>query len=96
MNDRIEMTVKMQVTHAQGLALQAMFKHWNLLAGWGSSRDISFYVDGDGNFHPDCKISFDGEIPELTEEIEESAIVSGKHTGDLKYDFDAIAWMLHT
>jgi hypothetical protein len=36
------MTVKMQVTPAQALALQAMFKHWNRLASWGSSRMIGF------------------------------------------------------
>lgn len=47
MAERLEMTVKMQVTPAQALALQAMFQHWNRLASWGSSRMIGFFVDGD-------------------------------------------------
>ena len=95
MNERIEMTVKMQVTVPQALALQAMFKHWNRLAGWGSSRMIGFYVDGDGNFKPKCECSFSEPVPELTEELEKAAIVSDDGHGTLNFDFDGPAWKLH-
>ena len=93
--EKIEMTVKMQVTPAQALALQAMFRHWNRLASWGSSRMIGFYVDGDGNFKPECKVSYSEPMPFLTEELENAAIVSDDKNGTLEFDFDGIAWKLH-
>ena len=95
MSERIEMTVKMQVTIAQGLALKAMFEHWNKMSSWGCSRDISFHVDGDGNFHPKAEISFNGEIPKLTDELSKKAISNNDANGNLGFDFDAIAWALH-
>lgn len=95
MSDRIEMTIKLQVTPAQGLALQTMMNHWNLLSSWGSSRYIAFYVDGDGNFHPKAECRFSGEIPELTEEMEKKAISKDDGDGNLGFDFDGIAWALH-
>ncbi len=95
MNERVEMTVKMQVTPAQGLALKAMFEHWNRMSSWGCSRNISFYVDGDGNFHPKADISFSEELPELTDELSKKAICNDDKNGDIGFDFDAIAWALH-
>ena len=95
LHERIEMTVKMQVTPAQALTLQAMFNHWNRLAGWGSSRMIGFFVDGDGNFKPKCEIDFSETLPELTEELTKAAIVSDDGNGTLSFDFDGIAWKLH-
>jgi hypothetical protein len=64
MSEQIEMTVKMQVTEPQALALQAMFNHWNRLASWGSSRMIGFYADGDGDFNPKCVVSFSAPVHE--------------------------------
>ena len=95
MSKRVEMTVKMQVTPAQGLALQAMFEHWNRMSNWGCSRAISFYADGDGNFHPKAVVSFDEKIPELTEEMRTKAAQDEKGNGDVLFDFDPIAWMLN-
>lgn len=95
MSDRVEMTVKMQVTPSQGLALRAMFEHWNKLACLGSSRNIAFYVDGDGNFRPQVEIILPDSIPELTDEMRDAAMVSGKESGHAVFDFDPIAWMLH-
>lgn len=100
MTERLKMTVELDVTVPQALALQAMFKHWNRLASWGASRMISFYVDGDGNFKPNCKFSFSEELPELTEELEKAAVcnpeeLNNNGSGDLKFDYDPIAWRLH-
>lgn len=95
MTDRVEMTVSLQVTPAQGLALQAMFEHWNKLASWGSSRRIAFFVDGDGNFKPKAKVQFSKNLPDLTEEMKSRSVVDGQNSGDLLFDFDPIAWMLH-
>lgn len=90
--DRTKMVIEMQVTQAQGLALQAMFEHWNYLAGIGGSRKIGFYVDGDGNFKPDCQIAFESNV-ELTDEMRDISIVEDNN-GDRTYDFDPIGWML--
>ena len=94
MSERLEMTVKLQVTPAQGLALQAMFKHWNLLSAIGSSRNISFFVDGDGDFHPKAEVAFSTTIPELTEELATKAISKNDNYGNLGFDYDSIAWAL--
>ena len=99
--ERLTMTVKMQVTEAQALTLQAMFNHWNRLARLGSSRMIGFYVDGDGNFKPHCEYELGDEIPihKLTEEMAKAAICNPSAnavggSGDLNFDFDGVAWYL--
>lgn len=84
----------MEVTIPQGLALQAMFEYWNLLSSLGGSRKVGFYADGDGNFHPKCSIKFDGDIPELTDELRQIAIVKDDN-GNRIYDFDPIAWKIN-
>lgn len=93
MPDTVKMTVSMDVTIPQALALQAMFKYWNYLSNIGASRKVAFYVDGDGNFHPKCDISFDKNMPSLTEKIEEISVVSDEN-GNRVYDFDPVAWSL--
>ena len=86
MSDRLEMVVKMQVTPAQALTLQAMFEHWNRLASWGSSRMIGFYADGDGNFHPKCQMTFSKQLPELTQEaLWQAAVVEDDGAGNITF-----------
>ena len=95
-NDRIRVAVYLTATVPQALALQAMFEYWNRLAGVGSSRRVAFYVDGDGNFHPDAQfvnLSME-KLPHLTDEMREAVVVTGKESGDYVFDFDPIAWML--
>lgn len=76
MSDKIKMTVEMEVTPSQALALETFFKTWNSLSVRGCSRYVGFYVDGDGNFKPKCNISYDKELPcELNDEIESYAKV---------------------
>ena len=96
------MTVKLQVTPAQGLALQAMFEHWNRLTSMGASRFSAFYVDGDGNFKPKCSISYSAPLPDLTPELREKAstllgdvVASAKDEYSRAFDFDSIAWALN-
>ena len=92
-SDKMKIQIEMEVTEPQALALEAMFKRWNSLASMGSSRYISFFVDGDGNFHPNCKFKvIEGEKRELTPELEELA--SNKEQPN-RYDYDNIAWSLH-
>ena len=93
MSKRIKMTVDMEVTVPQALALQAMFEHWNRLSSMGSSRYIAFFVDGDGNFHPHCQIKFSEEVPELTDVLRDRAM-GNKVLAEVGFDFDPIAWSL--
>jgi hypothetical protein len=93
-HDRNTFVVEMKVTRPQGLALQAMFEYWNHLANIGGSRKVAFYVDGDGNFKPECAVVFNASGIELTDEMRESSVVEDRE-GDRVYDFDPVAWMLH-
>lgn len=109
MKKRIEMTVKIQVTESQALALQAFFKHWNRLASWGSSRFVAFYVDGDGDFKPKCEFEFSEPIRELTEDLEQIACiaredatymqdpgnVSDSVRASYAFDYNPIAWKIN-
>lgn len=88
--EKVNLTVKMNVTIPQALALKAMFNYWNQCGNWGMTRQVGFYVDGDGNFQPKCEVTCDKEIPELTEELAKLAI-SIDSQGDRLYDFDSIA-----
>ena len=84
----VEMTIKVQVKEAQALALQAMFEYWNYLSSVGGSRKVGFYVDGDGDFHPECKIAYDhGNVRPLTDEMKRAAVVEDKG-GNRVYDCD--------
>ena len=90
---KIKMTVELEVTVPQALALQAMFDYWNTLAGRGSSRFVSFYADGDGNFRPKAKYMFSEEVPFLSGLLRHLAETEDID-GHKKFDFDAIAWKL--
>lgn len=93
MSKKVKLTVEMEVTIPQALALQAMFNYWNDLSILGSSREVGFYVDGDGDFHPNCNISFlgDAKVPKLTKELAKIAVVSEDGSGNRIYDYDFIA-----
>ncbi len=94
MNNRLQMTVTLQVTPAQALTLQTMFNHWNYLSNIGSSRKSSFFVDGDGSFHPKCEMSFSEPIPEMTDKIKYAAMEVNQN-GNTIFDFDNVATLLN-
>lgn len=90
----IQMTVTMEVTIPQALALKAMFEHWTFLGGIGSSRYVAFSCDGDGDFQPKCQFVFTPNIvPRLTDEMKERAVVKDEG-GNRWYDFDPVGWLL--
>ncbi len=91
--DKFQMRVTMSVTLPQALALQSMFDYWSKLGRVGSSRDVSFFVDGDGNFRPECTFVFSEDVPHLTAKLRELAVKS-ENEGHRQYDFDSIAWSL--
>lgn len=93
-NEKIKFTVSMELTKPQAMAMQAFFEKWNSCAIMGQSRRIAFYVDGDGNFKPNCQIQCDEIQDEMTDEIRELACCGAKVTDTIVYDFDKVAWFL--
>lgn len=93
MTKKIKMTVNMDVTIPQALALQAMFETWNAFASTGHSNIVGFYVDGDGNFQPHCEWAYSEEIPAMTDKLRESALMENA-LAEVSFDFDPIAWEL--
>lgn len=77
------------LTEAQSQALETMLHQYAMLCSQGSSRYVSFYVDGDGNFRP--KITVNGEEPKFSEHLTMEEIW---HGDECKIDFDTIAWRL--
>ena len=91
---KVTMVVTMEVTPPQALALEAMFRYWNNCAGVGRSRYVGFNVDGDGDFHPNCRFTQHQFLPELNPEMKNVCVVEDKD-GDRTYDYDRLAWGLH-
>jgi hypothetical protein len=92
-NDKVIMSVTMTLTKAQAIALREMFEYWNRLASIGSSRHVSFFADGDGNFHPRCLVETNPPLPEISQDMKDASIISD-NDGDRKYDYDKVGWML--
>ena len=88
MGTRFDINITMTVTRPQAIALRAMFDYWDWLGAVGSSRRVAFFVDGDGDFHPKCRISGG---PEITKEHARLAIAEDEG-GHRLYDYDPVAW----
>ena len=97
MSNTIKFNVEMELTKAQALAMQAFFERWNELSVRGCSRFVAFYVDGDGNFKPNCKISCPDLDINLTDDIRRFSHMKGEVVidGENAFDFDGIAWKLN-
>ena len=103
----IELTVTMQLKPAQAIAMAAMFDHWNYLSSVGSDRYVAFYVAGDGDFHPKCKVSYNidpmtfNQNPMQTlENLKKMALAIPSEAKQMPsdsrfFDFDSIAWSMH-
>lgn len=50
-------------------------------------------MDGDGNFHPQCEVTTDVELPELTDELKK-IIICRDVNGSRLYDYDGVDWYL--
>ena len=55
----------------------AMLRYMQYLGGVGGSRNVTFYADGDGDFHPEFK--WDKDLPCEAKHVKE-------HDGDRTYD----------
>ncbi len=92
--DKLKLTVTMEVSPAQAYALKEMFKWWTFCGKAGMSRKVAFFVDGDGDFHPNCEVTTDPVLPELPKEQSAKALAEDNN-GNALYDYDAIGWSLH-
>lgn len=81
------------ITEAQAVALEDMFKTWMFLGNLGSSRWTSFYADGDGNFRPEIKV--DGRDAEYATVIDDEMRKEMWENNEYRIDFDSIAWKLN-
>lgn len=103
MDQRIDMTVTFRgVTRAQAIALDAMFRFWQILGSLGSSRWVAFFADGDGNFNPkvEARFSIDpygSADPTEREQLRLKAFPTNCEESVeamIPVDFDGIAWEL--
>ena len=92
MGDRGRMTVTFDVTEAQAIALRAFFEMWNHLSSAGGSRYVAFFVDGDGNFHPNCQIVMPLGVRRFLDTPEMRALAITDAHEEMKFDFDPVAW----
>lgn len=92
MRDRMKRKITIEIdnlTEAQEIALNDLFATWQQLGSWGSSRDTTFFADGDGDFRP--KITINGEKPKFTELIDRDRLWTDDN---YRIDFDWIGWAL--
>lgn len=80
------------LSEAQVIALNDLFATWQQLGSWGSSRDTTFFADGDGDFRP--LITINGEKPKFTDLLPRERFWPEGHHGAYRIDYDAIAWKL--
>jgi len=81
------LTVTFQhLSKSEIIALQQFFGRWEWYGKAGASREVSFYVDGDGPFHPSIGFEVDGvDVDDVPDEVREVAEYEPN-----SYDFDAV------
>lgn len=94
MTKRIKMHIEMEVTVAQALALNTMFEYWNTLSSVGRSRRVAFFVDGDGNFHPQCQITCNPRLPFIERQVVKKLAIAADDNGNRVYDFDELSSLI--
>lgn len=86
-------TAKIQIgnlTKAQVIAVEDMFAMWKRLGGIpGNSKWVSFYVNGNDDFHPD--ILFNDKSPQPSDLLYDAEQLK---SDEYKIDSDVIAWKL--
>jgi len=64
MSEKFKVTATFNVNLAQAIALKSFFEKWEFNAAIGASRHVSFYVDGDGDFHPHIVFKSEKDLSE--------------------------------
>lgn len=76
-SDNVEFLIKCRMKERWVPHFCSMLKHMERLGGQGSSRKVSFYSDGDGDFRPKFLFNLD------TDEVDP---ISGQESGEHYYD----------
>lgn len=76
-DEKIKFTITCEMTRRWLPHFLAMLKYMMFLGNIGSSRMVSFYSDGDGDFRP--KFSWDPLLPSDAKPVKEK---NGEHTYD--------------
>lgn len=71
------LTVRMEVSEAEALALRAMFDYWRDCGRRHVSEHVSFYVDGACGFRPECVTRTPG-VRRLTAALRDAALLNIK------------------
>ena len=82
-------TITLELTEPQRIALEDMLATWNSLSNIGASRWTAFYADGDGDFHP--KAVIDGHTPLKFGQLTKAEVWAGE---EYRIDPDRVAWRL--
>jgi len=73
----------------QAITLISMLETWEMHGEFGSSRWVSFFVDGDGSFHPKIEIDVDERVIQ-SDEVKDVAEIDTN-----KFDFDSVTgWFI--
>jgi hypothetical protein len=88
--DDVSLTVTFDhLDEPQAIALIAMLETWEMHGKFGSSRWVSFFVDGDGPFHPEIDIDVDDDVMQ-SDELKNVAEIDTN-----KFDFDSVTgWFI--
>jgi len=86
--------VTMSVTKAQAIALREMFDYWTYLGHIGASRMVGFFVDGDGDFQPECQFVSDPPLDNISDKVRQAAIKNERDGNYRNYDFDGVSCLL--
>lgn len=79
-NETITFIVTCSMKRRWAAQFLGMLSYMQKLGSWGSSRDVSFFADGDGDYRP--RFQFVGEVPEPNEGRE----VGNKDSGNRHWD----------
>lgn len=77
MKDTKKFTIECEMKERWVPHFLAMLKYMQCLGSMGSSRMVSFYADGDGDFRP--KFTWDSSLPSKADPIKDN-------DGDVTYD----------
>lgn len=89
--DDVSLTVTFDhLNEPQAVALISMLETWEMHGKFGSSRWVSFFVDGDGPFHPEIEIDVDDDDVIQSDELKDVAEIDTN-----KFDFDSVTgWFI--
>lgn len=83
------------ITKAQAIALIKMAKLMQYCGRIGTSRNVTFFADGDGDFRPDVDFKCSGELPLDTKFVTDLDIWKAMESkSDFEINYDDIAWQV--